>query len=157
MGLSWAPRRAIHLAGARRRAMMGDVKAVLAILLAGTLAVACTPRLPTPAERHSEDVDDASFAERVEQSRGVVFVSFWAPWCVPCRKLAPTYEEVAGEFGAEARFYKLNVDLAAETADAYGVEAIPVLMVFRDGVFQEMLVGGQSRSDYRAWIAQRVN
>jgi thioredoxin 1 len=76
---------------------------------------------------------DADFAEEVEQGQGVTVVDFWAPWCGPCRMVAPIIEELAETYEGRVRFAKLNVDDAPETAARYGIRSIPTIGIFRDG------------------------
>jgi thioredoxin 1 len=79
------------------------------------------------------ELDDTGFEREVEQGSGLVFVDFWAPWCAPCRIVAPVVEKLAAKYAGRVRFAKVNVDQAQRTASAYGIASIPTLAIFRDG------------------------
>lgn len=83
--------------------------------------------------KHVIELDDASFQQEIA-SDGLTFVDFWAPWCAPCRIVAPAIERLAERYAGRVRFAKLNVDAAPQTAAAYQIGSIPTLAIFRDGV-----------------------
>ena len=89
------------------------------------------------------DVTEADFEQRVlEQSQTTpVLVDFWAPWCGPCRVIAPSLEEIADEQADSLRIVKLNVDENQQTAARYGVMSIPTLLVFKNGEVAKTIVG----------------
>ncbi|HEX6308012.1 MAG TPA: thioredoxin [Longimicrobiales bacterium] len=82
---------------------------------------------------HVMELSDATFAEQVEQGEGLVLVDFWAPWCAPCRIVAPAVERLAERYAGRVQFGKLNVDEAPLTASSYGISSIPTIALFRDG------------------------
>ena len=84
----------------------------------------------------------SNFEQEVLGSSEPVLVDFWAPWCAPCRAIAPSIEELAVEFAGLAKVAKLDVDATPEIAEKYGVRSIPTLLFFRDGEAVDRLVGG---------------
>ena len=84
---------------------------------------------------------------------GVALVDFWAPWCGPCRMLAPVIDELAEEFDGKAKICKVNTDEVQDLAVEYGVRSIPTLLFFKDGEIKETLIGAQSK----AAIADKIN
>jgi len=92
------------------------------------------------------EFDDKNFDSEVLQASGPVLVDFWAPWCGPCRQIAPVIEQLAGENEGAIKVGKLNVDDAPNSAQSYGVSSIPTLMIFKGGEVVERFVGVQPKS-----------
>ncbi len=80
-----------------------------------------------------------------ETSQGTVLVDFWAPWCGPCKMIAPVLEEISGELGDKLKIVKLDVDENPDTAAKFGVMSIPTLLVFKDGAKVDQFVGFQPK------------
>jgi thioredoxin 1 len=93
------------------------------------------------------ELSDASFDETIQISQTPVLVDFWAPWCGPCRMLAPIIEQVADEFAGKAKVCKLNTDQSRDTAVEFGISAIPTVMLFKEGKVQKKWVGLTSKKD----------
>ena len=93
-----------------------------------------------------QEITDVNFDSEVLQSAQPVLVDFWAPWCGPCRQIAPLIEQLAGENAGSAKVVKLNVDDAPQSAQSYGVSSIPTLMVFKDGEVVDRFVGVQPKT-----------
>jgi thioredoxin 1 len=89
---------------------------------------------------------DSNFAREVLQADVPVLVDFWAPWCPPCRLIAPLIDELARENGGAIKVGKLNIDDGQENAAKYGVEEIPTLLFFKNGEVVERLRGAQPKS-----------
>ena len=87
------------------------------------------------------DISDQNFEEEVLKSTLPVMVDLWAPWCGPCRMVAPVVESLAEKYDKRFKFYRLNVDENPQTASKYGIMSIPTLMFFKDGKLMETVVG----------------
>ncbi|MCK0538799.1 thioredoxin TrxA [Alcanivorax quisquiliarum] len=95
---------------------------------------------------------DASFEDDVLKSGEPVLVDYWAPWCGPCKMIAPILEEVAGEYAGRLKVVKINIDDNPETPRKYGVRGIPTLSVFRNGNVEATKVGALSKSQLTAFL-----
>jgi thioredoxin 1 len=104
------------------------------------------------SELASHALDPRSFADFIVNEPGPVLVDFWAPWCGPCRALAPALDRLAERFEGQLQLRKLNVDEAPELAAAFGVRGVPTLVLFKDGQPQARLVGLQDDEHLTAWV-----
>ena len=86
-------------------------------------------------------VGDDTFEREVLKSPTPVLIDFWAPWCGPCRAIAPVVEEIAGEYAGRLKVLKMNVDDNPQTPSRYGVRGIPNLILFQGGQVKEQIVG----------------
>ncbi|MDD5657679.1 MAG: thioredoxin [Elusimicrobia bacterium] len=98
------------------------------------------------------ELTDASFQREVLESPQPVLVDFWAPWCGPCRMLAPVVKELAEEYQGRMRVAKINTDAHPNAAATYRISAIPSLLFFKNGKVVEQLVGVHSKSDIKKKI-----
>lgn len=100
---------------------------------------------PLLEDRKPLVVTDATFAQQVERSPLPVLLDMWAPWCGPCRMIAPVIEELAAEKMGRLRVAKMNVDENPATAERFNVRSIPALLVFKDGLEVDRIVGAQPK------------
>ncbi len=96
---------------------------------------------------HPADTSDSTFEVDVIGSELPVLVDFWAPWCGPCRMVAPIVEELAEEYEGKVKFVKLNTDENPQVAGKYGIRSIPTLLVFKGGKPVGQIVGFRPKSD----------
>src|SRR4029077_238700 len=98
-------------------------------------------------------VTDANFDVEVLRSGTPVLVDFWAPWCGPCRAVAPSVDAIAAEFSGRLKVVKLNTDEAGEAAVKYSGPSIPMLMVCKDGDVVERVLGNRPKADLVAMVS----
>ncbi len=97
------------------------------------------------------ELTGANFEETVKE--GVTLVDFWAPWCGPCRMIAPVIEELAEEYDGKATIAKVNTDEQQDIATKYGIRSIPTVMIFKDGEMVDQMVGAASKQAF----AQKID
>ncbi len=96
-----------------------------------------------------QEFTDANFQSEVLDSSTPVLVDFWAPWCNPCRQLAPTIEKVAGHFQGKVKVGKMDTDLNMDTPGSLRISSIPTVIIFKDGKEVERFVGLNPEAKYR--------
>ncbi len=101
------------------------------------------------------NVSDQSFSTEVEQG-GTVLVDFWAPWCGPCKMIAPVLEQIDSEVGTKLKIAKVNVDDNPESAGRFGVMSIPTLIVFKDGKPVDKVIGFQPKEALMAAVGKHL-
>ena len=101
------------------------------------------------------DADDRSFADAVRTNR-LVLVDLWAPWCGPCRMVAPILERLAHDFAGRVKVVKVNVDKSSEVAGRYHAASIPMLLVMRDGAVVDTVVGAQPEHVFRDLVDRHL-
>ena len=101
-------------------------------------------------------ITDAEFDASVLQSEKPVIIDFWAEWCQPCKMLAPTVEEIAGEYEDKIKVGKLNVDDNPSTATKYGIRGIPTLLFFKGGKVVQQVTGVKSKAEIKKIIDESL-
>jgi len=99
---------------------------------------------------------DANFDQEVLQSGIPVLVDFWATWCAPCKAIAPLVDTVADEYAGKIKVGKVNVDENQATPGKFGVRGIPTLILFKDGVVLDQIVGAVPKSQLDALLAKAL-
>ena len=102
------------------------------------------------ANEHIREFTDENFQEEVLQADVPVLVDFWAEWCMPCRMLAPTIDELAGEWAGKVKVGKIDTDKARNTSVEYKITAIPTVIIFKGGEVAKKFVGLTNKGDLQA-------
>jgi thioredoxin 1 len=108
------------------------------------------------AGKNIMEVGDGSFEQEVLQSDIPVLVDFWAPWCGPCRAIAPLIDELSGDYAGKLKVAKCNVDENPKTPSRFGIRAIPTLIIFKGGNVSEQITGAVAKSQITAAIDKAV-
>ncbi len=99
------------------------------------------------------ELTEDGFENEVLRTPGLVLVDFYAPWCGPCKMLAPFLDQLAEEFAGRVKFAKLNVDATPELAGQYNITGVPTLLLFRDGQPLDNVVGMAPPQALKQWLA----
>jgi len=101
-------------------------------------------------------VNDAGFDAEVLKSDLPVLVDFWAPWCGPCRAIAPVIDELTQEFDGKVKIMKMNVDENPATPSKFGIRAIPTLILFKNGEVVEQVTGAVSKASLKQMLSDKA-
>jgi len=113
----------------------------------------CKDPLPVSGAKSSPvDVSDQTFSHEVLSHRGPVLVDCWAPWCGPCRMVAPVLDQLAIEYTGRLKIAKLNTDENPITASQYGIQSIPTMLLFKNGQLTGQIVGAQPKQEIERQI-----
>lgn len=102
------------------------------------------------------EVSDVNFDDEVKKSGVPVLVDFWAPWCGPCKSIAPIVEELADEYKGKLKVVKVNTDDNIKTAQEYRISGIPSLLIFKNGEPVEQMVGVHKKSTLAGMIDKHI-
>jgi thioredoxin 1 len=102
------------------------------------------------------EISDSEFDEKVLKASNLVVVDFWAPWCGPCKSIAPVLEEIAKDMGGQVTIYKVNVDDNPKSPAQYSVRAIPNLVIFKGGAEVDRVVGAVAKDQLVATIKKSL-
>lgn len=108
------------------------------------------------ASEKTLELTDSNFEKEVVDSKVPVLVDFWAEWCMPCKMLAPTIEELADEYADKIKVGKVDTDSNREISMKFGISAIPTLVLFKDGEVAKKFVGLQQKSDLKSAIDEAL-
>ena len=103
-----------------------------------------------------KEISDNSFSEEVINSDKLTLVDFWAPWCMPCKAIAPVIEELATVYDGKVKFTKLNVDDNPMTASSYGVRGIPTIILYKNGKVVDQVVGAVPKAELERTIGKSL-
>ena len=106
---------------------------------------------------NTNPVTDASFKEEVLESNIPVLVDFWAPWCGPCRMVAPVVEDISKQYEGQVKVVKLNTDENPNVASQYGIRSIPTLMIFKGGERVDMVVGAVPKTTLASTLEKHLS
>ncbi|MEW6273521.1 MAG: thioredoxin [Bacillota bacterium] len=102
-------------------------------------------------------LDSASFKEFIASAKNPVLVDFWAPWCGPCKMIAPVLEEIAAEYAGKLQVAKLNVDENQGPASDFKVSSIPTLILFKNGQEMERSIGFKTKGDLKKFVDKHLS
>jgi thioredoxin 1 len=98
---------------------------------------------------HPLEVTDGDFDKLLQSTEKPILIDFWAPWCGPCRMLAPTIEELAKEYNGKAIVAKMNTDKNPKTSQKFGIRGIPTIIFFKKGNTEDKFVGMRQKDEYK--------
>lgn len=102
------------------------------------------------------ELTDANFEAEILHASTVSLVDFWAPWCGPCRMMAPTIEQLSKELNGKVKVGKMNVDESNKFAQQFGIMSIPTFLVFKEGKVVEQMVGVMDKDDMKARLEKHM-
>ncbi len=108
------------------------------------------------SSEYTLELTDSNFEQEVMQSSIPALVDFWAEWCMPCKMLAPTIDELAAEYQGKLKVGKVDTDSNREISMKFGISAIPTLILFKDGEMIKKFVGLQQKSELKTAINEAI-
>lgn len=103
-----------------------------------------------------KEISDSNFSDEVINSDKLTLVDFWAPWCMPCKAIAPVIDELAAAYDGKVKFTKINVDDNPMTASSYGVRGIPTIILYKGGKVVDQVVGAVPKAELEKAIGKSL-
>jgi len=102
------------------------------------------------------NLTDADFVPEIRENTDPIIVMFTGSWCQPCKRMKPTFEEMASQMEGDVRFAEMDIEQAEQTANELGIRSVPSLALFVDGMIREIYSGTMNKSDLRFWINENI-
>lgn len=102
------------------------------------------------------ELTEENFDDHVAKTHQPILVDFWASWCAPCKIVAPSLEELAGELEGQAHIAKVNVEDNGDLANRFGISSIPTLILFKDGKIVDQLIGAAPKEQIRTMVCKHL-
>ena len=102
------------------------------------------------------NLTDADFIPEIRENTDPIIVMFTGSWCQPCKRMKPTFEEMASQMEGDVRFAEMDIEQAEQTANELGIRSVPSLALFADGMIREIYAGTMNKSDLRSWINENI-
>lgn len=102
------------------------------------------------------NLTDADFVPEIRENTDPIIVMFTGSWCQPCKRMKPTFEEMASQMKGDVRFAEMDIEQAEQTANELGIRSVPSLALFADGMIREIYAGTMNKSDLRSWINENI-
>ncbi len=99
---------------------------------------------------------DADFVPEIRENTDPIIIMFTGSWCQPCKRMKPTFEEMASQFEGDVRFAEMDIQKCETTVAELAIRSVPSLALFSDGMIREIYVGTMNKSDFRSWINENV-
>ncbi len=102
-------------------------------------------------------LNESNFGNEIEQHKGVSLVDFWAPWCMPCKMLAPAIEAIAEDYKGKVKVGKVNVDDNRSLAAKFGIMSIPTIIIFKEGKIADQIIGSVPKAVLESKLRQYIS